>query len=60
MSDDDITHSTIIRQGIINIRSDVHDDTSTSEMENVQSVSKHRREEEEKGKCTTSGRHSKV
>lgn len=45
---DDITHSTIVREDIINIRSDVHDDTAGSEMENAQSVSKCRRQRKKK------------
>lgn len=44
MSVDDITLSTTVRQDVINIRSDVHDDTAVSEMENIQSVSKCKRE----------------
>lgn len=57
MSADDITHSTIFRQDIINMQSDVHDDTAAGEVENVHSVSKCRREEEEKEKHTTSGKY---
>lgn len=56
---DDITHSTIVRYDVINTRN-AHDDTTASEMENVQSVSKCRKEEEEKEKHTTSGRRSKM
>lgn len=60
MSVDDITHSTIARQDVINIRSDLYDDIAASEMENARSVSKCRREEREKEKHTTSGWHSKM
>lgn len=58
MSVDDITQSTTVRQDVTNIRSDVHDDTTASEMESVQSVSKCREGEEEKH--TTPGRRSKM
>jgi len=57
MSVDDITHSTTVRQDVINI-SDVHSSTTASEMENAQSVLKCTREEKEKH--TSSGRHSKM
>lgn len=48
MSVDGITHSTIFRQDIINLPSDVHDDTAAGEVESAHSVSKCRKEEEEK------------